>query len=64
MFALQNQRSVAPAQPQTEIDYERIGQETARAMKGMGVYLDKKPVGKIIAPVVSEEMGKINERRT
>lgn len=64
MFVLQNQRSVVPAQPQTEIDYERIGQETARAMKGIGVYLDKKPVGKIIAPVVSEEMGKINERRT
>lgn len=64
MFVPQNQRSVVPAQPQTEIDYERIGQETARAMKGIGVYLDKKPVGKIIAPVVSEEMGKINERRT
>lgn len=64
MFALQNQQSFAPAQPQSEIDYERIGQETAKAMKGMGVYLDKKPVGKIMAPTISEEMGKINERRT
>lgn len=64
MFALQNQRSIVPAQPQTEIDYERMGQETARAMKGMGVYLDKKPVGKIIAPEVNNELGKINRRKT
>lgn len=64
MFTLQNQQSVAPAQQPAEIDYERMGRETAKAMKGMGVYLDKKPVGKIIAPVVSQEMGKVNERRT
>lgn len=64
MFALQNQQSVALAQQSAAIDYERMGRETAKAMKGMGVYLDKRPVGKIIAPVVSEEMGKVNERRT
>lgn len=64
MFALQNQQSVALAQQSAAIDYERMGRETAKAMKGMGVYLDKKPVGKIMAPTISEEMGKINERRT
>lgn len=64
MFALQNQQSVALAQQSAAIDYERMGRETAKAMKGMGVYLDKRPVGKIIAPVVSEEMGKVNARRT
>lgn len=47
-----------------EFDYERIGEETAKAMEGMGVYLDKKPVGKIVAPVVNEEMGKMERRKT
>ena len=64
MFALQNQQSFAPAQQHMEIDYEKIGKETAKAMKGMGVYLDKKPVGKIIAPVVNDELGKINSKKT
>ena len=64
MFALQNQQSVAPAQSQAEIDYERIGKETAKAMKGVVVQMDKKPVGKIIAPVVNDELGKINSKKT
>lgn len=38
--------------------------EIAETMEGMGVYLDKKPVGKIIAPVVDDELGKINRRKT
>lgn len=48
----------------TDIDYERIGKETAKAMEGMGVYLDKKPVGKIIAPEVNNELGKLERRKT
>lgn len=47
-----------------DIDYERIGKETAKAMEGMGVYLDKKPVGKIIAPEVNNELGKLERRKT
>ncbi len=48
----------------SDIDYERIGKETAKAMKGIVVQLDKKPVGKIIAPVVNDELGKINNKKT
>lgn len=47
-----------------DIDYEQIGKETAKAMEGMGVYLDKKPVGKIIAPEVNNELGKLERRKT
>ena len=47
-----------------DIDYERIGKETAKAMKGVVVQMDKKPVGKIIAPVVNDELGKINSKKT
>lgn len=47
-----------------DFDYERMGEETAKAMEGMGVYLDKKPVGKIIAPEVNNELGKINSKKT
>ena len=46
------------------IDYERLGKETAKAMEGMGIYLDKKPVGKIIAPAVNDELGRIDRRKT
>ena len=42
-----------------EIDYERLGKETAKSMAGIGVYLEGKPVGKIIAPEISSEFGKI-----
>lgn len=47
-----------------EMDYERMGKETAKAMEGMGVYLDKKPVGKIITPEVNDNLGKIGRRKT
>ena len=60
-----------PKDPQTgsssdspEFDYERMGRETAKAMEGMGVYLDKKPAGKILAPVIDDELGRINRRKT
>lgn len=59
-----------PKDPQTgsspdypEFDYERMGKETAKAMEGMGVYLDKKPAGKILAPVIDDELGRINRRK-
>ena len=64
MFTLQNQQSVGLAQQPAEIDYERMGRETAKAMKGMGVYIDKKPAGKILAPVINDELGKINGKKT
>lgn len=47
-----------------EIDYERIGKETAKAMEGMGVYMDSKPVGKMVTSVVNEELGRIERRKT
>ncbi len=60
-----------PKDPQTgsssdspEFDYERMGKETAKAIEGMGVYLDKKPAGKILAPVIDDELGRINRRKT
>lgn len=53
---------------QNDFDYERIGNEikrgTKEALEGMGVYLDKKPVGKIIAPEIDKQLGRIEERRT
>lgn len=48
----------------TEIDYERLGEEFSRALDGMGVTLDGKKVGKLIAQPVDEELGRINGRRT
>lgn len=45
-------------------DYKRMGEETAKSLEGMGVYLDKKPVGKIIAPEIDDNLGKIGRRRT
>lgn len=38
--------------------------EIAETMEGMGVYLDKKPVGRIIAPVIDDELGRIGRRKT
>lgn len=45
-------------------DYDRMGEATAKAMEGMGVYLDGKPVGKVITPTVNEELGKLDRRKT
>lgn len=57
--------SKTPQSPEyPEFDYERMGRETAKAMEGMGVYLDKKPAGKILAPVIDDELGRINRRKT
>jgi len=57
--------SKTPQSPEyPEFDYERMGKETAKAIEGMGVYLDKKPAGKILAPVIDDELGRINRRKT
>lgn len=45
-------------------DYERMGQETAKAMEGMGIYMDSKPVGKLVTPTVNDELGKLERRKT
>lgn len=56
-----NNKPGGTAQP---FDYERMGQETAKAMEGMGVYMDSKPVGKLITPTVNDELGKLERRKT
>lgn len=38
------------------IDYERLGREAAKAMQGVGIYLDTEKVGKVITPQVSHNM--------
>lgn len=45
-------------------DYDRMGEATAKAMEGMGVYMDSKPVGKLVTPTVNEELGKLDRRKT
>ena len=56
-----NNKPGGTAQP---FDYERMGQETAKAMEGMGIYMDSKPVGKLVTPTVNNELGKIGKRKT
>lgn len=53
-----------PGESVQPFDYERMGQETAKAMEGMGVYMDSKPVGKLVTPTVNNELGKIGKRKT
>lgn len=53
-----------PEESVQPFDYERMGQETAKAMEGMGVYMDSKPVGKLVTPTVNNELGKIGKRKT
>lgn len=51
--------------PQPEpIDYDRMGQEIARAVDGMKVEMDGKKVGKIVTPTVNEELDNIRKRKT
>ncbi|MBS4980057.1 MAG: tape measure protein [Lachnospiraceae bacterium] len=47
-----------------DFDYERMGKETAKAIGGMGVYMDSKPVGKLVASTVNDELGKLERRKT
>ena len=63
MKNLQDLQNTSETPPQ-DFDYERMGQETAKAMEGMGVYMDSKPVGKLVTPTVNNELGKIGKRKT
>lgn len=50
---------------QTEaFDYGQMGVEMRNAINGMAVNMDSKPVGKLVAPTVNNEIGRINTRRT
>lgn len=46
------------------IDYNEIGAQMKNAVDGMAVNIDGKSAGRIIAPTVNDELGKINNRRT
>ena len=46
------------------IDYERFGEEVSKSMEGMTVEMDGRTVGKVVAPTVNDEIGKINRRKT
>lgn len=46
------------------IDYEQMGEVFRQSVDGMTVSMDGRPVGKVIAPYVNDEIGKINGRRT
>lgn len=46
------------------IDYEQMGAVFRQSVIGMTVSMDGRPVGKVIAPYVNDEIGKINGRRT
>lgn len=54
----------SPAGNLQPFDYDRMGEATAKAMEGMGIYMDGKPVGKVITPIVNEELGKLDRRKT
>lgn len=53
-----------PGGTQEPIDYDRLGEATAKAMEGMGIYMDSKPVGKLVTPTVNDELGKLERRKT
>ncbi len=65
MYALScNNQNDTPQLEVPEIDYERMGAETAKALEGMGIYMDTKTVGKVVAKPVNDELGRITQRRT
>lgn len=64
MYAMLNNQNNTDSIDIPEIDYKRIGAETAKALEGMGMYMDSKTVGKLIAKPVDNELGKISKRRT
>lgn len=53
-----------PGGTQEPIDYDRLSEATAKAMEGMGIYMDSKPVGKLVTPTVNDELGKLERRKT
>lgn len=64
MFSMANNTDTPQPVEIPEIDYKRIGTETAKALEGFGVYMDSKTVGKVVAKPVNDELGKITKRRT
>lgn len=64
MFSMANNIDTPQPVEIPEIDYRRIGIETAKALEGFGVYMDSKTVGKVVAKPVNDELGKITKRRT
>ena len=47
------QQSAVAYQSREEIDYKRLGEETAKAMEGVAVNMDGKSVGSVVTPYVS-----------
>lgn len=41
-----------------------VGDTVAESIDGMGVYMDSKPVGKMVTPTVNDELGKLERRNT
>lgn len=64
MFSMANNIDTPQPVEIPEIDYKRIGTETAKALEGFGVYMDSKTVGRVVAKPVNDELGKITKRRT
>lgn len=50
--------------PILDIDYEKLAGILIAAMNGVNVLMDKKPVGKILAPVLDDELGILRRRMT
>lgn len=46
-----------------DFDYKRMGEETAKSLEGMGIYLNEEKVGEVITPSVNNNMGIIERRR-
>lgn len=43
---------------------EKIAEAIHEELEGLGIYMDSKPVGKVITPIVNEELGKLDRRKT
>lgn len=46
------------------MEYDTLGSQVANAMKGLGVYMDGRTVGSVIAGPVNDALGRITARRT
>lgn len=43
---------------------EKIAEAIHEELEGLGIYMDSKPVGKLVTPTVNEELGKLDRRKT
>ena len=64
MYTLFNSQNDTTSIEVPDIDYKRIGSETAKAIEGMGIFMDGETVGEITAQSVNNTLGKITRRRT